>query len=241
MNRSSFDDPAAASLTEIQAALDAGHISSVELVDFYLDRIDAIDRSGPTLNSIIADNAKAREEAQRLDAERSRGAIRGALHGVPLLIKDNIETVDPMATTAGSLALAKNVGGRDAPCVARLRAAGAIVLGKANLSEWANIRSAHSISGWSALGGLVKNPHVLDRSCSGSSSGSGAAIAAGLAAAALGSETDGSVVGPASLCGVVGLKPTVGLVSRTHIVPISASQDTAGPLTKSVSDAALLL
>lgn len=241
MNRPSFDDPAAASLTEIRAALDAGHISSVELVDFYLDRIDAIDRSGPALNSIIAVNAKAREEAQRLDAERSRGAIRGALHGVPLLIKDNIETADPMTTTAGSLALAQNLAGRDAPCVARLRAAGAIVLGKANLSEWANIRSAHSISGWSAMGGLVKNPHVLDRSCSGSSSGSGAAIAAGLATAALGTETDGSVVGPASLCGVVGLKPTVGLVSRTHLVPISASQDTIGPMTKSVADTALLL
>ncbi len=165
----------------------------------------------------------------------------GPLHGLPILIKDNIETADPMPTTAGSLALKDNVTGRDAPLVARLRAAGAVILGKTNLSEWANIRSTHSISGWSAVGGLTRNPYALDRNACGSSSGSGAAVAAGLAFAAVGTETDGSITCPAAMNGVVGLKPTVGLVSRTHVVPISHSQDTPGPMARTVRDAALLL
>src|SRR5690349_14999610 len=232
-------DPAGASIAELKADLEIGRVSSAELVGFYLDRIAAIDHAGPTLNSVISINPNALADARRCDDERR--APRGPLHGVPILIKDNVETADPIPTTAGSLALQANITSRDAPCVARLRAAGAVILGKANLSEWANIRSNRSVSGWSALGGLVRNPHVLDRSTSGSSSGSAAAIAAGLAAGALGTETDGSVVSPADVCGIVGLKPTVGLVSRTHVVPISVSQDTVGTMTRSVADAALLL
>lgn len=190
---------------------------------------------------MIATNPDAISEAATLDQERHGGRLRGTLHGIPLLIKDNIETADEMPTTAGSLALKDNLTHRDAPCVARLKRAGAIILGKANLSEWANIRSDQSISGWSAIGGLTRNPHVLDRNTSGSSSGSAAAVAAGLAAGALGTETDGSVTSPAEVCGIVGMKPTVGLVSRTHVIPISASQDTPGPMTSTVRDAALLL
>jgi len=190
---------------------------------------------------VIAINPNAHAEAAERDSERRQGALRGPLHGIPILIKDNIETADPVPTTAGSLALKENLTGRDAPCVARLRAAGAVILGKANLSEWANFRSNRSVSGWSSVGGLVRNPHVLDRSCSGSSSGCGAAVAAGLAAAAIGTETDGSIVSPSEVCGVVGMKPTVGLVSRTHVVPISRSQDTPGPMTRSVADAAMIL
>ena len=193
------------------------------------------------LHSVIALNPDAMAEARALDAERKAGHVRGPLHGIPILVKDNIETLDPMPTTAGSLALANNVTHRDAPVVARLRAAGAIILGKTNLSEWANIRSTRSISGWSAIGGWTRNPYVLDRSTCGSSAGSGAAVAASLAAAALGTETNGSLVCPGSFNGIVSLKPTVGLVSRTHIVPISHTQDTAGPMTRSVADAALLL
>ena len=203
----------------------------------YVARIARIDRAGPRLNAVIAINPDWREQAARLDRERPRSA----LHGKAILIKDNIETQDNMPTTAGSLALARNVTHRDAPLVARLRAGGALILGKTNLSEWANIRSNRSMSGWSAVGGLVRNPYALDRTACGSSSGSGAAIAAGLAWAAIGTETDGSVVCPASINGLVGLKPTVGLVSRTHVVPISHSQDTPGPMTRSVRDAALLL
>jgi amidase len=228
-------------MTELATALDAGRITSEELVWFYGARVAALDRAGPTLNSVIALNPEAVDVARALDQERADRGPRGLLHGIPILIKDNIETADPIATTAGSLALKDNITGRDAPCVARLRSAGAIILGKANLSEWANIRSENSISGWSAIGGLVRNPHALDRSACGSSSGSGAAIAAGLAAAALGTETDGSVTCPADVCGIVGLKPTVGLISRTRIIPISASQDTPGPMTRSVADAAALL
>jgi amidase len=185
-------------------------------------------------------NPNAREEARVMDAERRAGRVRGPLHGVPILLKDNIETRD-MPTTAGSLALANNNPGRDAPVTARLRAAGALILGKTNLSEWANIRSTNSSSGWSAAGGLTRSPYALDRTACGSSSGSGVAAAASLAAAAVGTETNGSVVCPAQSSGLVGLKPTVGLVSRTHIVPISSSQDTAGPMTRTVSDAAMLL
>lgn len=199
-----------------------------------LDRIARID---PALNSVIAVDPTAIDQARRVDA----GKLRGPLAGQPVLIKDNIETLGPLPTTAGSLALANNVTNRDAPLVARLRAAGAVIIGKANLSEWANIRSNKSISGWSAVGGQTRNPWALDRNTCGSSSGSGAAVAAGLVRLAIGSETDGSVTCPASINGIVGLKPTVGLVSRTHIVPISHSQDTAGPMTASVREAAELL
>ncbi|RZL56164.1 MAG: amidase [Sphingomonas sp.] len=230
-----------ASLEQVQALMTAGKASSVEVTRAYLDRIAAMDRKGPTLRSVIAVNPDALAQAKVLDAERRAGRIRGPLHGVPVLIKDNIETADPIATTAGSLALKDNVTRRDAPVVAALRAAGAVILGKTNLSEWANIRSSHAMSGWSAVGGLVRNPYALDRTACGSSSGSGAAVAASFAAAAVGTETDGSVVCPSSINGLVGLKPSIGLVSRTHVVPISHSQDTPGPMARSVRDAAILL
>jgi len=229
------------SIAELSDEMSAGRLTSERLVRDYLARIEAVDRSGPTLRSVIAVNPDAVAQARALDAERRTKGPRGPLHGVPVLIKDNIETADPMPTTAGSLALKDNVAGRDAPLVARLRAAGAVVLGKTNLSEWANFRDSNSTSGWSAVGGLVRNPHALDRNGCGSSTGSGVAVAANLAAAAVGTETDGSVTCPASANGVVGFKPTVGLVSRTHVVPISASQDTAGPMARGVRDAAILL
>ena len=229
------------SISDLAAALRSGKTTSHALVLAYEKRIDQLDRHGPGLRSVIAVNSDALKQSDVLDEERRRGTLRGPLHGVPILIKDNIETADPMPTTAGSLALMNNVTGRDAPAIARLRAAGAIILGKTNLSEWANIRSTRSTSGWSAVGGLVRNPYALDRNACGSSAGSGAAAAASLAAAAIGTETDGSITCPAATNGLVGLKPTIGLVSRTHIVPISHSQDTAGPMTRSVRDAALLL
>src|SRR3954463_9888966 len=200
--------------------------------------LQRIERLNPRVNAVIAVDPSAMDQARYLDRVR-RG--RGPLFGMPILIKDNIETTGPLPTTAGSLALAGNVTGRDAPLVARLRAAGAVIVGKTNLSEWANIRSNNSISGWSAVGGQVRNPYALDRNPCGSSSGSGAAVAAGLVRLAIGTETDGSVTCPASINGILGLKPTVGLVSRTHIVPISHSQDTAGPMTASVLEAAQLL
>ncbi len=228
------------SIDQLQAAMTTGKASSVDLVRAYLGRIAAMDRKGPTLRAVIALNPDALAQAMALDAERKAGRIRGPLHGVPVLIKDNVETADAMPTTAGSLALKDNLTRRDAPVVAQLRAAGAVILGKTNLSEWANIRSTRSMSGWSAVGGLVKNPYALDRTACGSSSGSGAAIAASFAAAAIGTETDGSVVCPSSLNGLVGLKPTLGLVSRTHVVPISHSQDTPGPMARSVRDVATL-
>lgn len=227
------------SIAELSHALAAGETSSEALVSAYIDRIEGVDRAGPRLNSVIAINPDALALAREADADGHDG--RGPLHGVPILVKDNIETLDAMPTTAGSLALKDNVTGRDAPVVARLRAAGAIILGKTNLSEWANIRSSSSMSGWSAVGGQVRNPYALDRTPCGSSSGSGAAVAASLAAGALGTETDGSVVCPAAINGLVGFKPSVGLVSRTHIVPISHSQDTAGPMARTVEDAAILL
>jgi len=199
--------------------------------------LDAIQRLNPALHAVIAVDPTAIEQARRIDA----GGQRGPLAGEPVLLKDNIEAAGPLPTTAGSIALANNVTNRDAPLVARLRAAGGVVLGKTNLSEWANIRSNHSISGWSAIGGQTRNPWALDRNACGSSSGSGAAVAAGIARMAIGTETDGSITCPASINGIVGLKPTVGLVSRTHIVPISHSQDTAGPMALSVFDAADLL
>lgn len=228
------------SIDQIAAAMAAGTVTSEGITRAYLDRIAAMDRAGPTLRAVIAVNPDALAQARASDARRKAGRTLGVLDGVPILIKDNIETSDPIATTAGSLALKHNVTGRDAPVVARLRAAGAVILAKTNLSEWANIRSTRSISGWSAVGGLVRNPYALDRSACGSSSGTGAGVAASFAAAGVGTETDGSVVCPSSMTGLVGLKPTVGLVSRTHIVPISHSQDTPGPMARSVRDAAIL-
>jgi amidase len=223
--------------TLIVLPISASAQTAVKDAAVYVDRIERIDRAGPKLNSVLAINPDWRSQAQKLDKQKARSPV----HGRAILIKDNIETADRMATTAGSLALKDNMTGRDAPLVARLRAAGALILGKTNLSEWANIRSNRSMSGWSAVGGLVRNPYALDRTACGSSSGSGAAIAAGLAWAAIGTETDGSVVCPASINGLVGLKPTVGLVSRTHVVPISHSQDTPGPMTHTVRDAAMVL
>jgi amidase len=228
------------SIAQLEADLAAGKVSSEDLVRAYLARIEAMDARGPALHSVIAINPHAIADAREADARRRSGNAR-LLEGIPILIKDNIESNDPTATTAGSEALALNVTQRDAPLVRRLKDAGAIVLGKTNLSEWANIRSSHSISGWSAIGGLVKNPYSLDRNACGSSSGTGAAVAASFAAAGVGTETDGSIVCPSSLAGLVGLKPTVGLVSRTHVVPISHSQDTPGPRARSVADAAALL
>ena len=218
------------SITALQDDLHAGRITSEQLVAAYLARIAAIDRAGPTLQAVLALNPQAAEDARQSDRARQAGG-QGPLHGIPILLKDNIETIGPMPTTAGSLALSGNVSGRDATVAGRLRAAGAIVLGKTNLSEWANMRGSRSVSGWSGVGGLTRNPWSLDRSACGSSSGSGAAVAAGLARdAAIGTETDGSVTCPASVNGVVGLKPTLGFVSRHNIVPLSHSQDTAGPM-----------
>jgi amidase len=228
------------SIPDLQAAMAKGRASSETITQAYLARIAAMDRTGPTLRAVIALNPDALAQARASDARRKGGKALGPLDGIPILIKDNIETLDPIATTAGSLALKDNLTRRDAPVVAELRKAGAVILGKTNLSEWANIRSSSSISGWSAIGGLVRNPYALDRTACGSSSGSGAAVAASFAAAALGTETDGSVVCPASMNGLAGLKPTVGLVSRTHVVPISHSQDTPGPMARSVRDVAIL-
>ncbi|MEL6875709.1 MAG: amidase family protein, partial [Pseudomonadota bacterium] len=218
-----------------------GRFSSEAIVTAYLQRIEKVDRSGPALNSIIALMPDALDVARQRDAERARGELRGVLHGIPVLIKDNIEVAGPVPTTAGSTALKDNVTNRDAAVIERLKAAGAVILGKTNLSQWANIRSNNSTSGWSSIGGLVRNPHLLSHNACGSSSGSGAAAAASLAGGAVGTETDGSVVCPASANGIVGLKPTVGLVSRSHIVPISHTQDTAGPMTRTVRGAAMMI
>lgn len=233
--------PSEPGATELAAALRDGTLAAEAATRAALARVAALDRAGPSLHAVLALNPRALDDARALDAERAARGPRGPLHGVPVLIKDNVETADPVATTAGSLALAHNVTGRDAPLVARLRAAGAVILGKANLSEWANIRGSRSISGWSAAGGLTRTPYALDRSACGSSSGSAVAVAAGMVPLAVGTETDGSITCPASLTGIVGLKPTLGLVSRARIVPISHSQDTAGPMARSVRDAALLL
>ncbi|WP_010112938.1 amidase family protein, partial [Burkholderia oklahomensis] len=215
--------------------------SASQAVRETLDRIARIDRDGPRLNAIIELNPDAEAIARALDAERGAGAVRGPLHGVTVALKDNIATGDRMATTAGSLALDGVHATRDAHLVARLRRAGAVVVAKTNLSEWANFRSTRSTSGWSARGGLSRNPYALDRTTSGSSSGSAVAVAAGLVAMAVGTETDGSIVSPAAINGCVGLKPTVGRVSRDGIVPLSQTQDTAGPITRTVRDAARLL
>jgi amidase len=228
-------------LAGIAAAMAEGHLTSRALTQRYLDRIETLNRRDSSLGAVIEVNPQALDTASSLDQERRAHGPRGSLHGVPILIKDNIETADRLMTTAGSLALEGWYAPQDAPLVARLRATGALILGKANLSEWANFRSTHSCSGWSARGGQTRNPYALNRNPSGSSSGSAVAVAADLCTAAIGSETDGSIVSPASVNGIVGLKPTVGLVSRRGIVPISHSQDTAGPLARSVRDAAILL
>jgi amidase len=226
---------------ELQDMMASGAATSESLVSLYLQRIDEIDRSGPALNAVIQTNPDALAIARELDRERKEKGPRGPLHGIPVLIKDNIDTADNMETTAGSLALLGSKPARDAFVAGRLRAAGAVIIGKTNLSEWANFRSSRSSSGWSGRGGQTRNPSALDRNPSGSSSGSAVAVAASLTAAAVGTETDGSIVSPASVCGIVGIKPTVGLVSRSGIVPIAHSQDTAGPMARTVSDAATLL
>jgi amidase len=230
-----------ASIETLRARMDAGRLTARTVVAACLARIEAIDRKGPRIASIIEVNPDALAIAAERDRERRAGKVRGPLHGIPVLLKDNIATRDRMSTSAGSFALADVPPPRDAFLVAQLREAGAVILGKTNLSEWANFRSTRSSSGWSARGGLTRNPYALDRSASGSSSGSAAAVAASLALVAVGTETDGSITSPASKCGLVGIKPTVGLVSRDGIVPIAASQDTAGPMARTVADAARLL
>ena len=231
----------AKTLPELAEDLKSGRVSSEELTELYLARIEAIDRAGPRLQAVLALNPDALAQARAADARRGAGETLGPLHGVPILLKDNIESRDNLATTAGALALKDNITVRDAPLTAELRKAGAIILGKTNLSQWANFRSGNSNSGWSALGGQTRNPHSLDRNPCGSSSGSGSAIAASLAAGAVGTETNGSIICPSNVNGIVGFKPTVGLVSQEGIIPISATQDTAGPMTKSVRGAAMML
>ncbi|GLV56263.1 amidase [Dictyobacter sp. S3.2.2.5] len=228
-------------INELQASMAEGKLTARQLVEYYIERVHELDQNGPTLKSVIELNPDAQEIADALDQERVSQGIRGPLHGIPVLIKDNIATADKMQTTAGSLAL---VGARvpaDAFVAQKLRAAGAIIMGKANLSEWANLRGQSSISGWSGRGGQTRNPYVLDRTPCGSSSGSAVAVAANLTAVSLGTETDGSVLCPASICDVVGIKPTVGLTSRAGVIPISHNQDTVGPFARTVADAAILL
>ncbi len=229
------------SITDLHAGMISGRWTSREITEMYLRRIGEIDRQGPTLRSVIETNPEALEIADLLDREREAGQVRGPLHGVPILLKDNIATHDRMTTTAGSLALEGSIPPEDSGVARKLREAGAVLLGKANLSEWANFRSSRSSSGWSGRGGQCRNPYVLDRNPCGSSSGSGAAASASLCGAAIGTETNGSIVCPSNANGIVGLKPTVGLVSRSRIIPISHTQDTAGPMARTVRDAALLL
>jgi amidase len=225
---------------DLATEIRSGTITSEQIVRAYLERINSYDKKGPMIQSIIALNPNALIEARQLDKEAKSGAFRGPLHGIPILVKDNIETKE-LPTTAGSLALANNDTGRDAPIIAKLRSQGAIILGKTNLSEWANFRSKKAIAGWSGIGGQTRNPHSLDRSPCGSSAGSAAAVAAFFAPLSIGTETNGSITCPAAMNGIVGFKPTVGLLSRTHIVPISISQDSAGPMAKTVSDVAMML
>ena len=228
-------------ISSLREKLDSGKYSSGQLVQLYLNRIATIDKKGPNLNAIIEVNREAIAIAKAMDKEIKEEKLRGPLHGIPIVIKDNIDTGDKMQTTAGSLAMMGNVASNDAFIVKRLRDAGAIIIGKTNLSEWANFRSTQSSSGWSGRGGQTKNPYILDHNPCGSSAGSGVAVAANLCTVAVGTETDGSVVCPASVNGVVGIKPTVGLISRTGIIPISKTQDTAGPIARTVKDAAILL
>jgi amidase len=229
------------SVADLRKRLDSGQETVRSLVQKYLARIEALDKQGPALRHVLEVNPDALAIADRLDAERKSGRPAGALHGIPVLIKDNIGTADRMTTTAGSLALEGSIPPKDAFVARQLRAAGAIILGKTNLSEWANFRSTHSSSGWSGRGGQGKNPYALDRNPSGSSSGTGGAVSASYAAVGIGSETDGSIVSPSNNCGLVGIKPTLGLVSRAGIIPIAHSQDTAGPMARTVADAAILL
>ncbi|HEX5074427.1 MAG TPA: amidase [Gemmatimonadaceae bacterium] len=228
-------------IAALQEGMRSGRDTALSIAERYLTRMDAIDKSGPAINAVIERNPDAIQIAEERDAERKAGRVRGPLHGIPVLIKDNIDTADRMRTSAGSLALAESIAPRDAFIAARLREAGAVILGKTNLSEWANFRSTRSTSGWSGRGGQTKNPYALDRNPCGSSSGTGASISANLAAVGVGTETDGSIVCPSSANGLVGIKPTVGLVSRSGIIPISHSQDTAGPMARTVADAAELL
>jgi amidase len=228
-------------VAELQRRMNTGELTSRRIVELYRARLEELDRQGPAIRSVIELDPDAPAIAAALDSEREAKGPRGPLHGIPVLLKDNIDTADRTTTTAGSLALEGSRPPKDAPLARRLREAGAVLLGKANLSEWANFRSTHSVSGWSGRGGQCRNPYALDRNPCGSSSGSGAAVSANLTALAVGTETDGSIVCPATTCGVVGIKPTVGLVSRVGIVPISSSQDTAGPMARSVADAATLL
>jgi amidase len=228
-------------IADLPAMQESGRHSAVSLSELYLGRIEAIDRQGPTVNSVIEINPEARQIAEGLDRERAAGKLRGPLHGVPMLLKDNLDTGDRMQTTAGSLALEGSIAAQDSDVAAALRRAGAVILGKTNLSEWANFRSYDSTSGWSGRGGRTRNPYALDRNPCGSSSGSGVAVSANLCAAAIGTETNGSITCPSSINGIVGVKPTVGLVSQAGIIPISHSQDTAGPMTRTVRDAAIVL
>ena len=228
-------------ISSLREKLDSGKYNSEQLVELYLKRIEHIDKSGPTLNSIIEINPDAISIAKEMDKEKGEGKLRGPLYGIPILIKDNIDTADKMQTTAGALAMEGNIASNDAFIVKKLREAGAIIIGKTNLSEWANFRSTQSCSGWSSRGGQTKNPYILDHNPCGSSAGSGVAVSANLCVVAVGTETDGSVVCPASVNGIVGIKPTVGLVSRSGIIPISKTQDTAGPMARTVKDAAILL
>ena len=229
------------SISELQDGMKSGEYTAHSLAEKYLGRIQSLDKQGPAINSIIEINPDALAIADAMDKERHSGKLRGPLHGIPTLIKDNIDTADKMMTTAGSLALVGAKPPQDSTVAQKLRAAGAVIIGKTNLSEWANIRSSHSTSGWSGRGGLTRNPYALDRNACGSSSGSGAAAAANFCAAAIGTETDGSIVCPSSANCLVGIKPTVGLVSRTGIIPISHTQDGAGPMARTVKDAAILL
>lgn len=230
-----------ATIPELAAGMGTGELSSEQLVRWYLDRIEEIDRNGPTLNAVIEVNPDALLDARALDEERAASGARGPLHGIPVLLKANIDTADRLHTSAGSLLLADHVADEDAFLVSRLRDAGVVILGKANLSEWANFRSTRSVSGWSSVGGQTRNPYAPRRNPCGSSSGSAAAVAANLAAIAVGTETDGSIVCPSGANGIVGIKPTLGLVSRAGIIPIAHSQDTAGPMARTVTDAALLM
>jgi amidase len=230
-----------ATIAGLQEGMQSGKYTSERLCQLYVGRIDELDRRGPTLRSVIEINPEAREIARHLDAERNAGRVRGPMHGIPVLIKDNLATADRMETTAGSLAMLGAKPPRDSFVAARLRQSGAVILGKTNLSEWANFRSTNSVSGWSGRGGLCLSPYALDRNPCGSSSGTGAAIAASFAAVGVGTETDGSVVCPSGANSLVGIKPTLGLVSRSGIIPIAHSQDTAGPMARTVTDAAILL
>ena len=228
-------------ISELQVKMKSGELTARQLAVLYLEQIDSVDKGRSYVNSVIEVNPDALDIANKLDAERRAGKVRGELHGIPILIKDNIDTNDAMQTTAGSLALEGHIAAQDAFIVKQLRKAGALILGKTNLSEWANFRGKHSVSGWSSRGGLTRNPYALDRSACGSSSGSGAAVAANLCAASVGTETDGSIICPAQTNGIVGIKPTLGLLSRSGIIPIAHSQDTPGPMARTVADAAILL